>query len=627
MKQILAYCAFFIVLLFSVSSKAQYTSARGWFEVDFIRGCEGTTVNITSTGSAPVPCFAGANCVSEWGDGTQNQLDTHTYTDGGDFILTVYFQNDNPPDSIAIDINESLPPEFNLYACTGQRVAVNITDTGYDNYVIEHGTGPDDTVPAGAPDQIYTYSTTSSKTITVRGLDDNAADNCPGVSQNITPLSTLPSGSISSLEVVSDSELILNYNLADNILYRLQIVANGGNTYAPLKILTPDISNDTISGLNLTDNFYCFRIATLNTCDNTVDSYSTVVCSITPTLETLDGFNRLSWQSSNPEIDFDILRDDQNSTPLVTVSSATRTYDDMDISCNTEYCYTVVGNYNGATSTSIPVCGTTFSTIPPDPIQNITTAVSESGISITWPEPNASDSLVYSIYRNNNGQIVLLGKSDTTFFLTNALDTSTEHCFEIHSQDECGNQTLESIIGCSIVLTGEIDREDNISLQWPSHQGYTNGVSNYLVRKSYDGETWSASSTTDTTFSETDNSANQVIYYQIQANPNDNVDVSTSNILRLIKSNNIYFPNAFTPDGNGTNEIFRINGRFITSFELNIFNRWGEMVFASESMDSGWDGTLDGKNLPQGSYAFRSLMTDQAGRQIEKDGIIVLMRK
>jgi len=53
-----------------------------------------------------------------------------------------------------------------------------------------------------------------------------------------------------------------------------------------------------------------------------------------------------------------------------------------------------------------------------------------------------------------------------------------------------------------------------------------------------------------------------------------------------------FLPNAFTPNGDGTNEVFRGEGftRYISEFEMQIFNRWGELVYETNDIDAAWDG-------------------------------------
>lgn len=69
-----------------------------------------------------------------------------------------------------------------------------------------------------------------------------------------------------------------------------------------------------------------------------------------------------------------------------------------------------------------------------------------------------------------------------------------------------------------------------------------------------------------------------------------------------------YVPNSFTPDGNTRNEIFQpvfTLGYDIYSYELMIFNRWGETMFESYNDKVGWDGTYGGKVMEDGTYVWR----------------------
>ena len=69
---------------------------------------------------------------------------------------------------------------------------------------------------------------------------------------------------------------------------------------------------------------------------------------------------------------------------------------------------------------------------------------------------------------------------------------------------------------------------------------------------------------------------------------------------------NLYVPNTFTPNGNNENELFNAKGEGYDpgSYELKVFNRWGEQIFRTKSMNIGWDGTKDGEECQQGVYAY-----------------------
>jgi len=57
-------------------------------------------------------------------------------------------------------------------------------------------------------------------------------------------------------------------------------------------------------------------------------------------------------------------------------------------------------------------------------------------------------------------------------------------------------------------------------------------------------------------------------------------------------SQTLNIPNSFTPDGDGLNDIFRAVGQRIKSFKISIFNSWGEIVFESEDIREGWNGSF-----------------------------------
>jgi gliding motility-associated-like protein len=72
----------------------------------------------------------------------------------------------------------------------------------------------------------------------------------------------------------------------------------------------------------------------------------------------------------------------------------------------------------------------------------------------------------------------------------------------------------------------------------------------------------------------------------------------------------IYVPDAFTPDGDGINDEFRVMGNDIDTegFELLVFNRWGELIFTSTDPSKGWRGSLgdgDGERVQDGVYPWR----------------------
>lgn len=72
----------------------------------------------------------------------------------------------------------------------------------------------------------------------------------------------------------------------------------------------------------------------------------------------------------------------------------------------------------------------------------------------------------------------------------------------------------------------------------------------------------------------------------------------------VISDSKLEFPNAFSPNGDGLNEIYKAkNGyRSIVEFHAYIFNRWGQKLYEWTDVDGGWDGTHNGTPVKDGVY-------------------------
>ncbi|MCW3084302.1 MAG: domain containing protein [Bacteroidetes bacterium] len=86
-------------------------------------------------------------------------------------------------------------------------------------------------------------------------------------------------------------------------------------------------------------------------------------------------------------------------------------------------------------------------------------------------------------------------------------------------------------------------------------------------------------------------------------------------------------PNVFTPDGDGTNDLFYINSSGLTNFNLDIFNRWGTKVFTSNDAGIKWDGRSSaGVELSDGTYYFILKGTSISKKDVSTTGFINLIR-
>ena len=90
---------------------------------------------------------------------------------------------------------------------------------------------------------------------------------------------------------------------------------------------------------------------------------------------------------------------------------------------------------------------------------------------------------------------------------------------------------------------------------------------------------------------------------------------------------NVYFPSAFTPNGDQLNDVFKpaIYGQ-VTSFQMQIFDRWGKLVFKSNDASLGWNGTFNGFNYPAGVYVWQCTYQLRGKSVVSKKGTLTLLR-
>lgn len=107
--------------------------------------------------------------------------------------------------------------------------------------------------------------------------------------------------------------------------------------------------------------------------------------------------------------------------------------------------------------------------------------------------------------------------------------------------------------------------------------------------------------------------------FVITANANNGAcDVYKHIVVEVVECTQtvLYIPNSFTPKGQ--NPIFRLYGININNYKLQIWNRWGELLFTSDDINIGWDGYYKGNLSPSGIYPGKVNYTDNKGTYKEQ---------
>jgi gliding motility-associated-like protein len=88
-----------------------------------------------------------------------------------------------------------------------------------------------------------------------------------------------------------------------------------------------------------------------------------------------------------------------------------------------------------------------------------------------------------------------------------------------------------------------------------------------------------------------------------------------------------HLPTAFTPDDNGLNDLFKVErSENYDMVSLEVFNRWGELIFRTTDINEGWDGTYNGIKQPIGTYVYVITGIDAQNFVLKRSGNVTLIR-
>ena len=233
----------------------------------------------------------------------------------------------------------------------------------------------------------------------------------------------------------------------------------------------------------------------------------------------------------------------------------------------------------------------------------------------------------YTIYKQpENGNLVIWKTGSDTFFTDENYKTGDSYF--INGIDSCGGMGVRYRPGKPVVLSGVvIGMNESAELDFTKYESWEGGIL-YDVQKWKNGAWMMIHQTTnlgiisDYKFSEDDTF--RACYRIVSYHPTNPDIQSVSNVRCLELVPQIWVPNAFTPNKNGLNDNFFPVMLGVTSIEMQIFNQWGQLVFAGEN--SSWDGTYLNSDAPSGVYLVMYSAVTAQGARIHNKKVIHLIR-
>jgi gliding motility-associated-like protein len=103
---------------------------------------------------------------------------------------------------------------------------------------------------------------------------------------------------------------------------------------------------------------------------------------------------------------------------------------------------------------------------------------------------------------------------------------------------------------------------------------------------------------------------------------------SVTKIIEITPDFSYYIPNAFTPNGDGKNDVFNGKGVEVYDFNMIIFDRWGQLIYTTDDKDAGWDGRANGgADIAQNDvYVYKIILHDFQGKRHNYEGTVTLVK-
>lgn len=584
---------------------------------------------------------------------SQTNLD-YTFLAAGQYTVLQYGKK-NGKDMYYCDVvmvRKDTEPVFTNSACN-EFLVIDIPKdpaNDFDYYKIEWGDGAITNIPAGTSlpvKQTHNYSSNApTQIIRIEGFY-NIPTSCPRATTKVV---TMDGGTnypnIKTLEMSADSKsatITFTGAIDDYDLYQRSATGNYVNGQFMKKVKP---GTYTVSLIDTVQS--CFKVFRYYGCQEG----SGEVCTTKLDVNALDKTNILKWQnhpSGGTTITYDVqvivksvsttIKKEEKGGVTTNINAPGNPHTDP-VDCTKEYCYQVVNKVQGtidygrfqyeSTSLSPKRCINRQNIIP-SPITDAFVTVNNdnnSEIKINDNSPWTLNRKRYILYQDNGTAFAKIDSSATSKqFTDKTVDASQKsYCYKVSFVDECGSTSEISPPFC----TTNLSEATNGFLQWTNQTPFGNSVIKTFEIQSFDENTSIASTEATqitTTYEPKLDKFEEEAKYRIKAIATDGKE-SFSNVYTIPVKVKLFLPDAFSPNEDGINDDLTLKGSFkrFTTFQIEIYNRWGIPVFTSNDVTNAWDGKYQNTTAPNDTYSYKIYAKLKDGQEFNKSGKFLLLR-
>lgn len=452
---------------------------------------------------------------------------------------------------------------------------------------------------SGASSVNATFTATGNYTCTItntlNGCSTSAAQVAVGMNTVIPIVNVTPSASItcaSSTVVISStvtpstatytwtgSGIIGNSNSSS-------ITANSIGTYSlsvtdPLNGCVNNTVTATVGSNTIAPTLSVSTTNSVLTCSSTTSTLSAVSSGNNPIWSTLTGTT--------------------SSNPLIASAAG-------------DYTATVVDAMNGCSSSQIVTLISNI--ISPDANAGAATILPCNSPSVTLlGSSTTTDVVSYSWAGPNTGSILANGNTNNPTISGTGVYTLT---------------VTNLVTGCSATSTVDVSTDnvtasfdaDPMSGEIPLNVNFTNtsvGANNYAW--TFGNGNTTSSTNPSTVFN------NAGTYTVILVASSNNCSDTATKVITVEEGFTLEVPNVFTPNGDGSNDLFTIKATGVKSAEGYIYNRWGQLLYSWDVLKISWDGKAsNGENCPDGTYYYLIKLIDKKDKEHLAPGYVLIAR-
>ena len=395
-----------------------------------------------------------------------------------------------------------------------------------------------------------------------------------------------------------------------------------------------------------TQNSYCYKVTVTNFCGtesdlNITGNHCTIEVTATPTPGQIlvDWNPYIGWRNVAQYEVYRVNSYNPQDVTFLSVLPGTQTQFSEEIEdCFNDYFYRVkaIGTAQLQESWSDTSLAVNFHGTVGRATQLVRATVENNReVLIEWKQFELPGiEFVYLEKQYNNGPWAVLAtlSQDQLQYVDTDVDVQKNaYRYRVSAQDSCGNYTPLSNIGRTVVTKVEKDGLTPI-IRWTPYEEWTYGVDRYAIEIFVDtlGQWQIVDRVNGDIHEYYDTQSNfdqpEYCYRVVAEEQGGNRALSYSNESCISILSNIRVPNAFTPNLDGINDEWKASGLHIQTFHLQIFSRWGMMLFESYDPEIGWDGTYRGQQVKEGVYTYVIRGTSYNGAPFLQKGTITLMR-